>query len=142
MTVDKKMLKDYIDACELVKETEEDIKRLRKRRKTILTDHVRGSNPEFPYQPKNFKVAGVAYTYTDEARLAYEEKVLEERKAAAAELRLRVQEWMNTIPRRMQRIIRFKYIEGMSWEAVAARMGNGATKDSVRKEIERFLKIS
>ena len=140
--VDKNTLKEYIDACRLVEETEEDIKRLRKKKKTILTDHVKGSNPEFPYQPKSFMVAGVAYTYTDEERLESEERILEERKAAAADCKVRVQKWMNTIPKRMQRIVRFKYIEGLSWEAVADRIGRGATKDSIRKELERFLEIS
>ena len=142
LTIDKDTLKEYIDACRLVEETEEDIKRLRKKKKTILTDHVRGSNPEFPYQPKSFKVAGVAYTYTDAETLEHEEKILEERKAAAADCKVRVQKWMNTIPKRMQRIVRFKYIEGLSWEAVADRIGRGATKDSIRKELERFLEIS
>lgn len=137
--VDKNTLKEYIDACRLVEETEEDIKRLRKKKKTILTDHVKGSNPEFPYQPKSFKVAGVAYTYTDEERLESEERILEERKAAAADCKVKVQKWMNTIPKRMQRIVRFKYIEGLSWEAVADRIGRGATKDSIRMELDRFL---
>lgn len=142
LTIDKDTLKEYIDACRLVEETEEDIKRLRKKKKTILTDHVKGSNPEFPYQPKSLKVAGVAYTYTDEERLESEERILEERKAAAADCKVKVQKWMNTIPKRMQRIVRFKYIEGLSWEAVADRIGRGATKDSIRKELERFLEIS
>ena len=47
---------------------------------------------------------------------------------------------MNTIPIRMQRIIRYKYFEGMSWEQVADRIGRMATGDSVRMEVDRFLK--
>ena len=46
---------------------------------------------------------------------------------------------MLTIPARMQRIVRYRYLEGLSWEQVAARMGRGATADGVRKELERFL---
>ena len=53
---DKQILKDYVDACELVKETELDIAKLKKKRKTIIQTNVSGSNPEFPYNPMHFKV--------------------------------------------------------------------------------------
>ena len=46
---------------------------------------------------------------------------------------------MNTIPARMQRIIRLKYFEGKLWKEIAAQMGRNATADSVRMEFERFL---
>ena len=41
--MDKQILEQYIDACELIKETEEDIRRIRKQRKDILNDRVYGS---------------------------------------------------------------------------------------------------
>ena len=40
----------------------------------------------------------------------------------------------------MQRIIRYKIFEGMTWEQVAVKMGRKATADSVRMEMERFLR--
>ena len=48
--MDKRILNDYIDACALVKETEADICRLKKKRKTVIQTNVKGSNPRFPYQ--------------------------------------------------------------------------------------------
>ena len=48
MPVDKKVLSDYIDACEFIKDTEAEIKKLEKRRR-VVQDKVKGSNPEFPY---------------------------------------------------------------------------------------------
>ena len=48
--MDKKILNNYIDACALVKETEKDIRRLKKKRKTVIQTNVKGSNPIFPYQ--------------------------------------------------------------------------------------------
>ena len=48
--MDVKILEDYMDAMELIKETEEDIRRLKRRRKTIIQTNVKGSNPDFPYQ--------------------------------------------------------------------------------------------
>ena len=44
--MDKEILKQYIDACELVKEAKEDILRLRKNRKKIVQDRVYGSAHE------------------------------------------------------------------------------------------------
>ena len=34
--MDKEVLEQYIDACELIKETEADIQRVKKQRKTII----------------------------------------------------------------------------------------------------------
>lgn len=36
MEMDKKILQEYIDACELVRETENDIRQLNKKKKTIV----------------------------------------------------------------------------------------------------------
>ena len=60
--IDKQILEQYIDACELIKETEEDIRRIRKQRKTIVQDRVHGSMKEFPYAAQSFKVQGMAYS--------------------------------------------------------------------------------
>ena len=54
--LDKNIIYEYMDAKALVKETEEDIRR--HRRKTIVQDKVTGSNPEFPYQPQSFNISG------------------------------------------------------------------------------------
>ena len=47
--LDKQILEQYIDACELIKDTKEEIKKLRKRRTQIQQDSVKGSSHEFPY---------------------------------------------------------------------------------------------
>ena len=137
--MDKKILNDYIDACALVKETEEDIRRLKKKKKTVIQTNVKGSNPSFPYQAQHFKVQGTAFTYLDDSSLRMEEKLLEQRKESAEKIKRRVEEWMLTIPIRMQRIIRYKIFEEKTWDQVAIRIGRKATKDSVRMEFERFM---
>ena len=68
--MEKKVLEQYIDACELIKETEKDIRRLKKKRQTIVQTNVSGSNPDFPYNPQHFKIAGTAFTYEEDARIA------------------------------------------------------------------------
>ena len=68
-----------------------------------------------------------------------EERLLEERKDNAKQIKLQVQQWMNSLSTRMQRIIRYKFFEEMSWEQVADQMGRKATGESIRKEFNRFL---
>ena len=92
--MEKKVLEQYIDACELIKETEKDIRRLKKKRQTIVQTNVSGSNPDFPYNPQHFKIAGTAFTYEEDARLRHEEKILEERREQAQ--RLKVEEPYST----------------------------------------------
>ena len=49
---------------------------------------------------------------------------------------------MLTIPQRMQRIIRYRVFEEMTWAEVAQRMGRRATPDGIRKEYENFMKAA
>ena len=139
--MDKEILTQYIDACELIKETERDIQRLRQRRKVILQDSVQGSMHEFPYAIQSHHIEGLAYaTVRTPSLLDDEEELLEERRAAAAEIKVRVEAWLNTIPQRLQRIIRMKFFEELTWGEVAVRMGRKATADSVRMEFTNFMK--
>lgn len=137
--MEKRILQDYIDACELIKETEADIRKLKRKKKTIIQTNVKGSNPDFPYQEQHFKVQGTAFTFRDDSQLRIEEKLLTERKANAEKIKLQVEAWMNTIPNRMQRIIRIKIFDDETWEEVAKRLGRKATGDSVKMEYRRFL---
>lgn len=139
--MDKAILEQYIDACELIKETEADIRRVKRQRKTILQDRVHGSMKEFPYAAQSFKIQGMAYSaVSDPGALESYERILEERKARAEEIKVQVEAWLNTVPQRMQRIIRFKFFEGLSWGEVAVRIGRKATADGVRMEFTNFMK--
>ena len=138
--MDKAVLQEYIDACELVKETEKEIQKLNRKKKTIIQTNVKGSMHEFPYVEQHFKVQGTTFTVKDDSRLRYEEKLLERQKAKAEQNKLQVEEWMLTISSRMQRIVKYRYLEGLSWGQVATKMGKKASADSVRMELERFLK--
>ena len=137
--MDKKILEDYIDACAFIKETENEIKKLEKRRR-IVQDKVKGSNPDFPYEERSFSLHGTTETLAEAGRLDRERQILETQKAEAEELKLQVEEWMQEIPFRMQRIIKYKFFNRLSWEEVATLMGKKCTADSVKKEFQRFMK--
>lgn len=134
---EKSILMDYIDACELIRETEEDIQRLRK--KEIVNDKVSGSNPEFPYQPQSFSLSGAVEKSLNDKELEKEKRLLQQRKENARQIKIKAEEIINRAPVRMQRIIRFKVFQHMEWEEVAMQMGGNSTGESVRKEFQRFL---
>lgn len=141
--MDKGVLEQYIDACELIKETEADIRRVKKQRKTIIQDSVKGSMHDFPYAAQSFKIQGMTYSAVREpGALAAYEQLLEERKARAEEIKVQVEAWLNTIPQRMQRIIRFRFFEDLSWGETASRIGRKATADSIRMEFTNFMKVA
>ena len=128
--MDKEILTQYIDACELIKETERDIQRLRQRRKVILQDSVKGSMQEFPYAAQSYHIEGLAYATVQTPGLLDDEEEL---------LEVQVEAWLNTVPQRLQRIIRMKIFEEMTWGEVAVRMGRKATADGVKMEFRRFM---
>ena len=139
--MDKEILKQYIDACEQVKEAKVDILRLKKNRKKIVQDRVSGSAHEFPYTAKSFHIEGLSYPVVkDPDELDRREAILQERLQKAEEIKRQVEAWMLTIPQRMQRIIRYRLFEELSWNEVAIRMGRKATADSVRMEYTNFMK--
>lgn len=135
----KQILMDYIDACGLIKETQHDIEELRKKRKTVVTGSVKGSNPDFPYQEQHFGISGTAFNYTDDIELRRKEKILIERKQNAEKIKVEVEGWLNMIPARMQRIIRYKIFEGLTWEDTATKIGKKATGEGIRMEFNRFI---
>lgn len=138
--MDKYILDQYIDACALIEETEKDIQKLRQKKRTVVQTNVSGSNPDFPYNPQHFKIQGTTFTYGEDSRLQIEEKILDQRKEDAKKIKIQVEEWINTIPQRMQRIIKYKVFENMTWQQVAQRMGRDVSKDSVRMEFNNFMK--
>ena len=141
--MDKQILNQYVDACKVVDETKEEIRKLKKNRKRILADTVKGSSYDFPYTLKTYRTEGLAYSVLkDPDELDRLEVVLKERLQNAERIKHQVEMWLNTIPMRMQRIIRYKIFEGLTWAEVATRMGRKATPDGIRKEYENFMKVA
>ena len=136
--MEKKILQDYIDACELIRETEEDIQKMRSRE--FLYDKVKGSNPDFPYQPQSLNISGIVENHFSKSDIEKEMCLLQQRKQNANHIKRKVEKWLITIPARMQRIIRYRVFERLSWNEVADKMGRNATADSIRMEYFNFIK--
>lgn len=139
--MDKQILEQYIDACELIKDTKDEIRKLRKHRSQIQQDSVKGSSHEFPYTLQTYHLEGLGYAAVrDPDELDRMEKLLEERIRNAEKIKRQVEAWLNTISPRMQRIIRYRIFEELTWAQVAVRMGRKSTPDGIRKEFEAFMK--
>ena len=136
--LNKDILMDYIDACELVKETEADIQKLRKTE--VVHDKVSGSNPDFPFQAQNFNISGQVEHYMESSELEKEKQLLQDRMVKARYKKIKVEKWMANAPARIQRLVRLKYFERLSWEQVAERLGGNSSGESIKKEFQRFMK--
>ena len=135
----KSILEAYVDACALVKETEEDLQKMRKQE--LVLGKVKGSNPDFPYQLRSFTVSGVVETVIDRgASLEREMELLRRRAENAERMKIKAEAVIKVAPVRVQRIIRYRIFESLTWEEVAVKMGRKATAESVRKEYQRFLR--
>ncbi|HCL4447570.1 TPA: RNA polymerase subunit sigma-24 [Clostridium botulinum] len=107
---------------------------------TMAIDKVRGSSSHFPYVQRSFTIEGVDYE-------EYNRKTIRLRK----KLSRRISELMDLVEETngfiegiedslTRQIISLRYINGLTWEDVAANVGGGTTTESVRKVAERFLK--
>ena len=138
--MDKQILEQYIDSCELIKDTKDEIRKLRKHRSQIQQDSVKGSSHEFPYTLQTYHLEGLGYAAVkDPDELDRMEKLLEERIQNAEKIKRQVEAWLNTVSPRMQRIIRYRVFEDMTWAQVAMKMGRKATEEGIRKEFIRFM---
>lgn len=141
--LDKQILEQYIDACELIKDTQAEIRKLRKRRSQMQKDSVKGSAHEFPYTLQTYHLEGLGYAAVkDPDELDRMEELLAERIRNAEKIKRQVEAWLNTVSPRMQRIIRYRVFEDMTWAQVAMKMGRKATADSVRMEFTNFMKAA
>lgn len=140
----KTALEQYISVKQEIREIEARIERLNSKldrinREENVKDAVKGGNGGF----QTFHIEGFPVAEEDEAKylLSKNIRLLEERKAKAAELIVSVEEYLNTLDdSRMRRMISMRYIDGLPWWKVAQRMGGRATEDSCKKQMERFLK--
>lgn len=141
--VSKEILTQYSDLQEEVKEVRERIERTEKQIAKIeeegnVIDTVSGGNGGI----QHFKIEGFPYPeYSRKKSLLYV------RKATLASLEMELLETLNQVEEfiagvedsRIRRIITLRFIENLSWNKVADRIGGGNTEDSVKKSFYRFM---
>ena len=105
----------------------------------IVTDKVKGSDPEHPWTERSFIIKGLPGE-RNEKLLRLRDR-LERRKGDLQDLRAEIFEWVESIDDSLIRqIIILRHVNGLGWRQVAREIGGGNTGDSVRKMHDRFLK--
>ena len=105
----------------------------------IVTDRVRGSDVEHPYIEKTYIIRGLAYDRRVKIKRLKEK--LQRRVDDLIDLVVEINEYIETIDDSLIRqIITLRYVNGLTWDQVAAHVGGGNTADSLRKMHDRFLK--
>ena len=137
--MDRTILLQDKDGETMMEHTERQIQCLKKAKETVLSDTVKGSNQNFPYEPVTFKVEGFGSAAYSDSDIKELEAVLAERRRIAADLRLRVEAWVNTLPFRIQLIVQMRYLGGATWEEVSRKIGKNTTPDGLRMEYRRFM---
>ena len=114
----KKLLTQYNSLIREIKELEIEIDKLKKKNYQRETDSVKGSNPYFPYEPRNFTITG--YPIVDTSQ---KEDILTKRKIKCEELKIEIEEFISTIPDSLtRRVFRYRYIEKLGWQQIARRI--------------------
>ena len=141
--ISKEILIQYSDLQEEVKEVRERINKTEDQIAKIekdgnVVDSVCGGNGGI----QHFKIEGFPYPeYSRKKTLLYA------RKATLASLEMELLETLNQVEEfiasvddsRMRRIITLRFIDNLSWNKVADRIGGNNTEDSVRKAFTRFM---
>lgn len=141
--ISKEILIQYSDLQEEVKEVRERIERTERQIAKIeengnVIDTVSGGSGGI----QHFKIEGFPYPeYSRKKTLLYA------RKATLASLELELMEMLNQVEEfiasvddsRMRRIITLRFIDNLSWNKVADRIGGNNTEDSVKKAFYRFM---
>ncbi len=99
---------------------------------------VQASSLEPPYCLQEIKINHTNFKKAKE--LEKQKCILDQRYIKLLELQTKVEEEISKLPTsRLRMIFEFKYIDNLSWQQVAWRIGNKATEDSVKKEYYRYL---
>ena len=131
----KKLLTQYTNLQAEIKDLEKRIDKLNNFK--IEHDKVVGSDSEFPYHPRSFKIEG--YNIQDVDRLNKLKEVLIERKIKCEELKLQIEKFISNIPdSRTRRVFQYRYIDGLTWQQVSRRIG-GYEESYPRKIHDRYL---
>lgn len=141
--ISKEILTQYSDLQEEVKEVRNRIESTEKQIAKIeeegnVIDTVSGGSGGI----QHFKIEGFPYPeYSRKKSLLYVRKV------TLVNLELELTETLNQVEEfiagvedsRIRRIITLRFIENLSWNKVADRIGGGNTEDSVKKMFYRFM---
>ncbi len=105
----------------------------------IVTDKVRGSDPEHPWTEKSFYITGFDQE-KHSRKMEQLKKKMQRRVDDLLDLRAEIIEWVEGIEDSLLRqVIILRHVNGLGWRQVAREIGGGNTADSVRKMHDRHF---
>ncbi|MDI3310944.1 MAG: hypothetical protein QJR05_05885 [Thermoanaerobacterium sp.] len=103
------------------------------------TDVVKGSDSEWPYIRRTFRIEGVVIP-DYERRVKHLQKKLQSRLDELIKKREEIEDFISKIPDSLIRqIITLRYKNGLTWNQIATHIGGNNTADSVRMMHNRFF---
>lgn len=141
--VSKEVLKQFSDIKKEIVEVESKIDSLEKYIAKVeaegsVIDTVTGGNGGI----QHFKIEGFPYPeYSKKKTLLLTRKsILEQLRVELLEQENAVESFITTVDSSfMRRIIRMRFLENMTWNQIADKMGGNNTEDSVRMAFKRFM---
>ena len=137
------MIKDLLEQAdsliEEIKDIERRLKNIEKREKTILGDSVTGSEYEYPYIKRNFRVNGVSNKLFSSKTKRQYKKMLKSKRYKYEKMIKQIEYELNYIDdSEIRRIIRFRYYDKFSWIKIQIEMGY-KSENTARMKLERFF---
>jgi len=109
--------------------------RIRKLEKSAVTDVVTGSSAAFPYSECSFIISGIPSK--DLTRL---QQKLRWKVAKLVKEQERLLRWIYGIEdSEMRQIFLLRYLDGLSWQQIALKLGRAGDGSTERKRHNRFL---
>lgn len=106
---------------------------------TSTTDTVTGSDASFPYTFHSIKIRGIDYQGYINKLNRYQRR-LERRVEELIDLLEETTDYIDNIDdSQIRQIITLRYVNGLEWGQVAAKMGGNNTADGVRMIHNRYL---
>lgn len=130
-------LEQYENLKKEITDIEKRIQRLRAK-KNIVSDTVRGSMKYFPYTERTITVTGVGVK--DEKTIRSLASQLRNRQRKYEKKTLEIEDFIETLDDCvLRRIIELKYIDGLTWLAVARMVCGSRDESTPRKKVSRFF---
>lgn len=143
--MDKDILIQYSDLVEEVKDLRRRIEKLQDNIDKLVPvkDSVKGTRKDGTIGSITISGYPVPVYYRYKNQLEKREAALRKKEAELLELVNTVEEYITGInDSKMRRILRYRYIDNMSWTKIAFRMGKKYTADGCRMLHNRFFEES
>lgn len=117
-----------------------DGRKMEEYRNLVVSDTVTGTREDGTFGP--IKITGLDRKHYNRQKLlvCHKREMLKRLQEKLLQKEIEAEEYIQTIQdSRLRQILRYKYVDGLTWQQVAKRMKGRCTADSCRIEVKRFF---